>query len=153
MEATVALAVLVALVGLLIWRPWEAKPAAKPAAATLALTGLSADVSPSAGGCGTKFVFTGKVGVRAGSGQLTYQWIKPDGATTDPTTGAVEPGRRVYDANLEYTLRGPGHLRGDAVLIVTKTGPAPVSSGPHRLCLLGGSRAQPVPDDRLALLR
>lgn len=127
-QAGAAVLVLVAAVALLIWKPWETKPQVKHVADPLVLTGLTAEVSPSAGGCGTKFVFTVKVVVHGGSGQLTYRWVKPDGATTDLTTATVEPRSRIYLPNLEYTLRGPGHLSGDAVLIVSK--PAQLRSGP-----------------------
>jgi hypothetical protein len=120
--------VLVAVVALLIWKPWETKPHAKPVADQLVLTGLTAEVSPSTGGCGTKFLFTGKVTVRGESGQVTYRWIKPDGATTDPTTATVGPRSEIYLPNFEYTLRGPGRLNAEAVLIVLK--PVQLRSAP-----------------------
>lgn len=126
--ASAALLVLVAAVALLIWKPWATKPQAKQVADQLVLTGLTAEVSPSRGGCATKFIFSGKVVIRGGSGQLTYLWIKPDGATTDRTIATVEAGRRTRVPNFEYTLRGPGHLSGDAVLIVSK--PVQLRSAP-----------------------
>ncbi len=127
-QASAAVLVLAAAVALLVWKLWEAKPQVNQVADQLVLTGLTAEVSPSTGGCGTKFVFTGKAEVRGGSGRVTYRWIKPDGATTDPTTATVVPRSRTDLPNFEYTLRGPGRVSGDAVVIVSK--PVQLRSAP-----------------------
>jgi hypothetical protein len=126
-QAIAALLVVMAAVGLLVWKPWETKPQAKQPSENLVLTGVTAAVSPRSGGCGTTFHFTGKVAVARGAGALTFEWMKPDGATTDRTTAIERLGSR-YQPSLEYSLRGPGHLSGDAVLVVSK--PVQLRSAP-----------------------
>jgi hypothetical protein len=97
----------------------------------LRLTGVTIAVNPSSGGCGTKYVFSGRIVLGARSGQVTYEWIKPYGSTTDPATTTIDVRNGTVDTQLDYEIDGAGMLSEDVVLHVLK--PVDLRSAPAHI--------------------
>jgi hypothetical protein len=87
----------------------------------LTVSSVSNSVSPNSGHCpNSTYVFTGHVRTNGAGGDITYQWVKPDGSTTDQAVAQVKKGENDAVATLQFTYQGNGNAEGDAVLRVLK---------------------------------
>ncbi|HEV3234405.1 MAG TPA: protein kinase [Candidatus Dormibacteraeota bacterium] len=87
----------------------------------LSVSSVNTTVNPSSGKCpSSKYVFSGKVHTNGAGGDITYQWVKPDGTATDPAVATIKKGDTDAVATLEFTFQGNGSAEGDAVLRVLK---------------------------------
>ena len=98
----------------------------------LAVTTVKAEITHGSTGdvghCPTaSFDFTGTITTNGGAGDITYQWIQPDGTPATETPVHVEKGQTIVPASLHFTYKGNGDATGDKTqLKVLK--PAPVDS-------------------------
>jgi len=98
----------------------------------LAVTSVTAEITHGSTGavghCPTaSFDFTGTIQTNGGPGEITYQWIQPDGTPAQETPQSVNKGQTSIPASLHFTYKGNGSANGDkAQLKVLK--PAPVDS-------------------------
>jgi hypothetical protein len=87
----------------------------------LTVSAVETTVDPSTGKCpSSTYKFSGKIRTNSAGGDITYQWVKPDGTTTDPQVASIKKGDAVAVATLQFTFQGNGSAQGDAVLRVLK---------------------------------
>ena len=86
-----------------------------PALAVTAATAETTHGGPGAvGHCPTaSFDFTGTIQTNGGAGDITYQWIQPDGTPAQETTQSVNKGQTSIPASLHFTYKGNGSANGD----------------------------------------
>jgi hypothetical protein len=77
------------------------------------------------------YSFTGRVVSNGAGGRITYQWLKPDGTTTNTAAASIPSGDKEWTARLLFTFQGQGQATGDAVLRVVT--PADIKSPPSRI--------------------
>lgn len=89
-------------------------------------------VDQASGHCPTSsYNFTGRVSSNGAGGRITYQWIKPDGTTTNTAAANIQGGQKVWTARLLFTFQGHGQATGDAILRVIS--PTEIKSAPARV--------------------
>jgi hypothetical protein len=87
----------------------------------LTVSAVTTSVNPATGHCpNSTYVFSGHVKTNGSGGDITYQWVKPDGTTTDPQVATIKKGDSEAVATLQFTYQGNGSAEGDAVLRVLK---------------------------------
>ena len=87
--------------------------------AGLVVKAVRVTVDRPGGHCPTfQFNFTGRVSSNGAGGPITYQWIKPDGTTTNATSANLPSGEKEWIARLQFTFQGQGQATGDTVLRV-----------------------------------
>jgi hypothetical protein len=95
----------------------------------LTVSSASAIVDKSTGKCPSHtYIFTGKVKSNGAGGKLTYDWVKPDGTTSDNASATIPSGENESIFTLQFTFQGNGHTTGDAVLHVSS--PSNIKSAP-----------------------
>ncbi|MFN2466145.1 MAG: serine/threonine protein kinase, partial [Candidatus Dormibacteria bacterium] len=99
-------------------------------APAVAVTAVEAAANPPVGHCpSATFVFTGRIHTNGGAGNITYQWIQPDGTPATPTDQQVEKGSGIITVTLQFTYHGQGSADGNqAQLKVLK--PSAIDSNP-----------------------
>jgi predicted Ser/Thr protein kinase len=87
----------------------------------LTVSAVTTTVTPSTGKCpSSRYDFKGVVHTSGSGGDITYQWVKPDGTTTDPSVATIKRGDADATITLQFTFQGNGSAEGDAVLRVLK---------------------------------
>lgn len=100
-------AVLLALLGLLLWR-WTT-----PA---LAVTGVTATTDPAGPGCDGTAVITATVETNGEAGTVRYHWLRSDGTSSGELSQSVRAGDRRTDVLLRWTFDGKGSLQAAATI-------------------------------------
>jgi hypothetical protein len=77
------------------------------------------------------YSFTGRVISNGAGGRITYQWLKPDGTTTNTASANLPSGEKEWTARLLFTFQGQGQASGDAILRVVS--PKEIKSPPARI--------------------
>jgi predicted Ser/Thr protein kinase len=84
-------------------------PVAVTAASAKITTGTSAE-----GHCpSANFSFTGTIQTNGESGEITYQWVQPDGTLAAPAVQPMSKGQTSADVSLQFTYKGNGDATGD----------------------------------------
>jgi eukaryotic-like serine/threonine-protein kinase len=95
----------------------------------VAVMGAEAVVSPQVGHCpSATYVFTGRIFTKGGAGNITYQWVQPDGLLGQETVQNVTSGQTIVSVRLQFTFKGNGSTMGAAHLKVLK--PSALESTP-----------------------
>ncbi|GAC1335216.1 MAG: hypothetical protein NVSMB17_17850 [Candidatus Dormibacteria bacterium] len=59
------------------------------------------------------FDFTGTIQTNGNAGEITYQWVQPDGTLADPTTQTIAKNQASVAVSLHFTYKGRGEANGD----------------------------------------
>jgi hypothetical protein len=98
----------------------------------LAIKSARVTVDQASGHCpSSSYSFTGRVISNGAGGRITYQWLKPDGTTTNTASANIPGGDKEWTARLLFTFQGQGQASGDAILRVVT--PTQVKSPPARI--------------------
>ena len=85
---------------------------ATTAYASLEVRSVTVSAEPTHGSCpATTFVFEAVIDTNGAAGQVSGQWIKPDGSTTPTTARRLNAGQHRLTATLRYVVSGgqPAH--------------------------------------------
>jgi hypothetical protein len=93
-----------------------------------AVTRVQVRANPTLGHCpSATYNFIGTIFTNGGAGQVTYQWIQPDGTAAAETTQSISRGQKQLDVTLSFTYKGNGNADGDKTRLRVIR-PAPVDS-------------------------
>jgi hypothetical protein len=96
---------------------------------TVVVTGAEAVASPQVGHCPrATYLFTGKIFTKNGAGDITYQWVQPDGLLGQEAVQKVTSGQTLVSVTLQFTYTGNGSTTRAAHLKVLK--PTALESAP-----------------------
>jgi hypothetical protein len=110
-----ALLLVLAVVGWLLWSRLGPK---------LAVEGVAVTASPSQLACDSAEFLVGTVRTNGHAGTLQFRWLRSDGTDSGPLTQDVRAGQRSVQLPLRWTVQGKGSFHGTATLKVTAPGTA-----------------------------
>jgi hypothetical protein len=101
-------------------------------AGTVAVQGAQVAVAPAVGHCPrAAYVFTGTILTDGKAGDITYEWIRPDGGTTAAQSASLPANVRQGTVRLQFSFQGSGSASGDAKLRVLT--PVDLTSAPAHI--------------------
>jgi len=96
--------------------------------ADLAVSHVGVQGSAGTVGCGETERLTGVFTTDGGAGEITYQWARSDGSTSDPLRQPVARGTRRVTVTLDWNFEGRGTLDATATLRVLSPSDANASA-------------------------